>query len=193
MKKLKATLVLLLVIQTNAMTQQIDAIKIETVLNDVLHSFRNKSFTDFEQLLFDKEDYLALAKQIQGNPKAESDELETAFQEINGQIKARFIKILKKGEDKGINWEEVSFAGYVFNSDELMIGNETKDEGFLVDSHLRLRYKDKIFTIVGIQLWLFGNAYKVKGDELRGIYEIDLNTYVPTDDLYLDEMDETGY
>ena len=171
------------------MAQKMDTIKIENVLIELLHSFENKSFENFEKLLFAKEDYLDLAKQIRGSSNIKKSEIDKAFQKLNGQIKEGFLKILKKGEDRGIIWQDVNFEGYVFNSEELMIGNETKSEGFLVDSHIRLSYKDKIFTIIGIQLWLLDNEYKVKGDELRGIFEIDLNTYVPADDMYLDEME----
>lgn len=189
MKKLNSLLILLFVFYINAMAQKMDTIKIENVLIELLNTFENKSFENFEKLLFAKEDYLDLAKQIRGSSNIKKSEIDKAFQKLNGQIKEGFLKILKKGEDRGIIWQDVNFEGYVFNSEELMIGNETKSEGFLVDSHIRLSYKDKIFTIIGIQLWLLDNEYKVKADELRGIFEIDLNTYVPADDMYLDEME----
>ena len=193
MKKLKTILILLIIVQINVMAQKMDTIKIEKSLNEVLSSFESKSFDDFRKLLFDREDYLELAKQISGKLTVDSSELDTVFQKINDEIKVRFTEILEKGEDRGIIWEDVNFDGYVFNSEELMIGNEIKSEGYLVDNHLRLSYKDKVFTIIGIQLWLFDNEYKIKGDELRGIFEIDLNTYVPADDMYLGEMEENGY
>ena len=63
----------------------------------------------------------------------------------------------------------------------------------MVESHIRLSYREKRFTIIGVQLCLFDDIYKVKADHIAGIYEIDLDIYVPTDDLYLDEMEGEGY
>ena len=132
-------------------------------------------------------------KQTSGKSNIEDSELDKAIQNLNQQIEESFQQIIKKGEAKGLVWENMTFEGFVFNSEELQIGNETKSEGYLVDSHIRLRYNGQNFTIIGIQLWLFENEYKVKGDEIRGIFEIDLDVYVPADDMYLDEMKENGY
>ena len=193
MKKLKSLLILLVIIQINALAQKIDTTKITKSLNAVVNSFESKSFDDFEKLLCDKDDYLELAKQMGINPPVENSEFDLFFQKLQEESKVRFIEIIKKGEDRGIIWEDVNFDGYVFNSEELMFVNKVKSEGFLVDSHLRVKSKDKVFTIIGVQLWLFENEYKIKGDELRGVFEIDLDIYVPADNLYLDEIDDDGY
>jgi len=46
----------------------------------------------------------------------------------------------------------VTYEGFVLNSEELVFENEIKAEGYLVDSHIRLSYNGKYFTIIGVQL-----------------------------------------
>ncbi len=193
MKKILTILIVFLLVNLTVKGQTMDTIKVENTLNQIITALKGKSFIDFKKVLFEKENYLDLAKKISGRPIIESSELDKSFQSLDLQIEKIFLEIIKKGEDKGLIWANITFDGYVFNSEELAIGNEIKDKGFLVDNHIRISDGDKIFTIIGIQLILFNNEYKVKGDEIRGIFEIDLNVYVPADDMYLDEMEENGY
>ena len=177
----------------NVKAQTMDTIKLENSINKVVTAFKDKSFVDLKKVLFEKENYLELLNQARGNSNLKDSEINKVLQDLNLQIEENFQQIIKKGEAKGLVWENMTFEGYVFNSEELQIGNEIKAEGYLVDSHIRLSYKDKNFTIIGIQFLLFENEYKVKGDEIRGIFEIDLDVYVPADDMHLDEMEENGY
>ncbi len=193
MKKVLFIFTVFLLMHLNIKAQNMDTVKIENTLQEVVAAFKVKSFKDLKNVLFEKEHYLELVKQTSGKSNIEDSELDKAIQTLNQQIEESFQQIIKKGEAKGLIWENVTFEGYVFNSEELTIGNETKSEGYLVDSHIRLGYNGQNFTIIGIQLWLFENEYKVKGDEIRGIFEIDLDVYVPADSMYLDEMKENGH
>ena len=193
MKKVLIILTVFLLMHLNIKAQNMDTNKVESSLQEVVAAFKVKSFKDLKNVLFEKEHYLELVKQTSAKSDIEDSELDKTIQTLNQQIEESFQQIIKKGEAKGLIWENVTFEGYVFNSEELQIGNESKSEGYLVDSHIRLRYNGQNFTIIGIQLWLFESEYKVKGDEIRGIFEIDLDVYVPADDMYLDEMKENGY
>ncbi|MEM9917998.1 MAG: hypothetical protein AAF990_07875 [Bacteroidota bacterium] len=170
-----------------------DTIKIESSLSKIVASFKKKSFEDFKKLIFQSEDYIALIKQMGNQDTTDDPALKEVLQILEQQIEANFQRIIKKGEDKGLIWEQITFEGYVFNSEEMSIGTEIKEKGFLVDSHIRLTCKDENYTLIGIQLWLFNDVYKVKADEMRGIFKIDLDIFVPAEKMYLEEMEENGY
>lgn len=180
-------------IPNNVKAQSMDTILIENTAIAVFNSFKKESFNDFSKLLLEKTDYLELVQQISEIDGIKNKEFEQSFDNLSSEIETAFSTIIKKGTSKGIDWNKVEFDGFIFTSEELIVGIATKSKGFLIDGNIRIKYTDRDFSIIGIQLMLFDNQYKLKGDELRGLFEIDLNTYIPPDDMYLDEMEEEGY
>ncbi len=129
MKKVLILLTVSLLMQLNIQAQNIDKNKVEISLLEVVDAFKLKSFSDLEKVLFKKEHYLELVNLRSRKSGIEDAELDKAIQTLNQKIKENFQQIIKKGEAKGLNWEKVAFEGYVFNSEELQMGNETKSEG----------------------------------------------------------------
>ena len=54
---------------------QIDTLNVENTLKEVVKAFEKKSFTDFEQLLLSKDDYLELLKESGKIPDFDMNEL----------------------------------------------------------------------------------------------------------------------
>ncbi len=191
--------VLLMIVlgQTEAKSQTIDTLKIETTLSKIVEAFSEKSFEKFEQLLLRKKDYLARAVLLSGNPNLENElpeiELQKLFSNISQKDESTFNQIVEKGNKKKIEWNKVLFDGFVFSSDKIMIGNQIKPEGFIVDAHIRIKSGKKFLTIIGIELWLFDNDYRLDSDNIRGLFEIYLDSYISSDDFYIDEMEDYGY
>ena len=167
--------------------------KVEKVLRQVVQALRTESFGDFQTVLFTAQDYLNLARQINGNLRVDESEAKLVFQALDQKIATTFRGLLQKGTDRGLTWKRGDYAGDVSRSEELVFGKEIKEVGFVVDCHLRMRWEDQKFTLIGLQLWLWGEEYRIKGDEIRGLFAIDLDVFVPSDDFDGEEMEENGY
>jgi|GEM_PF-4832054 len=103
MKKALVKLILLLLLHLNVNAQNMDTDKIENSIKSFVTALKEKSFTDFKKVLFNKEDYIFLIKEISGNSNLESSKLDEVFQELNLKIENFFFKLLQKEKTKGFN------------------------------------------------------------------------------------------
>jgi hypothetical protein len=142
MKKIAIFFILSLIsIQLEA--QIVDTLKITEKAKGFIASFKNKSFEEYKKLLLNKDDYILLAKIIHNNNNFNNKQIEREYQSIEKIVKVNYNNILKKGDSKGIKWEELTFQGMVFNTyDRLTLGLSGEDI-LIVDSHIRIRFRDK--------------------------------------------------
>ena len=73
------------------------------------------------------------------------------------------------------------------------LNNKIISKGELISGHIRFKAGKNHFTIIGIELQRTTEGYKLQGEQLRGLYKIDLDRYIHSDKMYLDEMEENGY
>lgn len=48
-------------------------------------------------------------------------------------------------------------------------------KGNWVEAHINLSFGQRKFTLIGLTILKTTEGYKIKGDEIRGLFEIDLN------------------
>ena len=166
-----------------------DSLKIKEVIDDVFVAFRESSSQKYRALLFQKEQYLEMGKRMLPGRNIDPAELDKIYEETSNRDLLKFKQAVEKGIANGIVWDSVDYVGMVWHSEEIHIMGVEYPRGNLVNVHVRISYNERPFTLIGLQLWWFEDEYKIQGYEFRGLYEVDLDVFVPADDLYLDELD----
>jgi hypothetical protein len=180
---MKLQLILLIIFLSLKITtaQKVDSIKLNNFAKKITNTFVDQSFPKFEILLLNTDDRVEFAKKAgfahQITPE-NLDALNSSFEKVRNESKEIFNSIIKKGILKGVNWNEIVFEEFIFHTEEILsLNHEVISKGELISGHIRFNAGGNHFTIIGIELQKTADGYKLQGEQLRGLYEIDLDIY----------------
>lgn len=171
----------------NVSKGQVDTILINKIGVKIFDAFKDKSYSDYQQILMSKSDYRNVIRKTNWElfPK---NKFKEGYSFLMKRAERQFALILKKGEYQNIDWANIEFEKFIFHSEETQLINQIEPEpiGFLVSGHLVFKIDDIYFTLIGIKLLKFGNTYRIFSSP-EGVYPVRLEQYIATDSIDLNK------
>jgi len=145
----------------------------------VLETFKTKNFDKYQTLTINGKDFEELLNDIQQHERIErhgelKDTLNKFNKERDSAFKKEFNRIIEKGEELGIDWIQVSFSKFVFQTDNPSNSSKTSLSG-----HINFTYKGTTYVLFGVEATELSGGYKL--NMLRALQRGGIEEYVDPD------------
>jgi hypothetical protein len=121
-----------------AQAQKLDTTAINKIGFEIFETFKNESFNDFEKHLSKSVFRSFFYKKIKLKERLK---LKKGYREYLKTNEYIFNKIIAEGKSQGIEWENVTFEGFIYQVEEAKNGTSC------LDLEIILKFKDENYSI----------------------------------------------
>jgi hypothetical protein len=145
----------------------------------VLKAFKAKDFDAYKSVAFNKRDLEELLADIQLHEKMpRRDDFKNPLTKFDEQAdsayRVEFARILKKGEQLGIDWKDVVFSGFVYKADKAVNSSKTS-----VSGHLNFSCEGKNYVLFGLEATELTSGLKLSS--IRTVQKGGVKEYIDPD------------